>query len=81
MYGTLQVGRVTSVRLTLTAVPTLTVLWVWIVWTSLLQEWGQCVVHALKGILETGQSVPVSYHPSGNLLYVYVIYVFGSCHL
>ena len=43
-------------------VPTLTVSWVWIVWTSLLQEWGPCVVHALKDILETGQSAPVSYH-------------------
>ncbi len=43
----LQVGMVNSVRLTSTAVPTLTVSWVWIVWTSLLQEWEQCVVHVL----------------------------------
>ena len=56
-----QVGRVTSVRLTSMVVPTLTVSWVWIVWTSLLQEWGQCVVHALRDIVEMGQSAPVSY--------------------
>ncbi len=58
----LQVGRVTSVRMTSMVVPTLTVSWVWIVWTSLLQEWGPCVVHALKDIVETGQNAPVSCH-------------------
>ena len=68
----LQVGRVTSVRMMSMVVPTLTVSWVWIVWTSLLQEWGQCVVHALQGILETGQSALVSYHPPGNC-YSYVV--------
>ena len=63
-----QVGKVTSVRLTLTAVPTLTVSWVWIVWTSLLQEWGQCVVHALRDIVEMGQSAPVSYSNNNYML-------------
>ena len=60
-------------KMTSMVVPTLTVSWVWIVWMSLLQEWGPCVVHALTGIVETGQSAPVRSLYSNKLCIVIII--------